>query len=684
MKKLSLIQACFWILLIYSIASIIRIFYSHPYFFEINNLLSPLDNISINLTFKFKPQKTPLVCFDDYCLSLVNEYNSGVYSLDFNRKNFGNDFILKPVKNYSLIYPNNSEKDFLNNIEDLYLYVGKNKYYYGQQDIKKFENKITQIQFDDYSKEIYHQITLPKNIKSNYRGCLNHCVIFFLSLFFNCNYFIFPYMGLFGCFLIYYFYSNQFNFKISNKIFYALFLLVVIINIFLRFYNIDFYPLSIDEIYTKTVAVENFSSCFKDAGNPGFFYIVQMLFYKLLPAGDFSPRLLSCIFGVCFSFSVFLFFKKFNKNFALFMMFFASMNIINISHSQNARAYSLCMLLGVLIAHFLIEYLNNSKLKNLVLYSILSLAAVHTHFMLSFFVFSNYVWGFFKLLKNKKEFIKFNLLNFLICASLIPYFLTTFKKSLSNNFNGWIEPLSINTLKDIMNFYFHSQTIFIIILIITSIYLISSIVFKNKINLEKRKIFLYLVYSIISVIFLASCFSFFVKPILDKRILLSLYGIFFLFEGVLILGIFKNFSNKTICFIKNAFSIILTFLFLFITTPDNARITHYLDNYIFFIQNDIKNYINNDFEIHALIVDNLKYLNNFDFENKDKIIWHVIDGLSGEYIQKIDKKELSNTNKKIILYLNNYATNIESEDFIKQNIKIYKTDFLSSGKIMLK
>lgn len=683
MKKISTVQVCFWILLIYSLFTIIKTFYVQPYFFEIKNLMFPLDDISINLEFESKTSKMPLVCFNDFCSNLVNEFNSGIYSIDFNRKNYGYNFIYEPVKKYSLIYPEKNKEEFLNKLKDVYIYVGKNKYYYSKDDLLKFENKTTEIDFDDYTKEKYYQIILPKDIKSNYRGYFNHFVIFFLSLFFNCRYFIYPYIGLLCCYLIYYFYSNQFNFKIKSNIFYTLFLIAILLSIFLRVYHLDFYNLSIDELYTKNFAIKNFSSCFKDAGNPPCFYIFEMLFYKIFPFGRISLKFLPCLFGICFPLSVFMFFKQINKNFALFMMFFASINIINISSSQNMRSYSLCMLLGVLVSYFLIKYLNNKKSKDLIFYTFLSMIALNTHFIMSVYVFTNFIWGFFKLLKDKKELIKFIVINFIVSMTMIPYLLISLKNSLEKDFNSWIEPLNIITAGKIMKYYFNNKVIFIIILLITIIYLITSVVFKNQTDSKKKNIFYYLVYTLISVIGIVFLISIFIKPIAELRILLSMYGIFFLFQGMLILGFEEKIKNKTLCFLKNLKTILLIFVFFFITCPENTRINNYLDNYIFFISNDIKQYIDKNYEIHAFILDKKELLDEFSFKDKDKIIWHVNDSLSIKHIKKIEKKDLSTTKRPVILYLNNYGVELESNYFQKNKIRTYRANTLINAKIML-
>ncbi len=636
MKNNKIIKSCFWILLIYSVFTILIIFFKYPYFYQIKNVFYSLNNIDVNLTLDKKISEKPLVCFDDYCSDLASYNNTTVYNVEFSGYENGLDFYLKPVKKYFVAYPYDKKDEFLNAFSDLYLYSGDKKYYFAKNDLLKFKTSIAQIKFD-YSQDShstkYYRIEL-EGVESNYNGVFNHFIIFVLSLFFNCKYFIFPYLGLLGCFLIYSFYrKDKNNCKKENcnsSRHYFLFSLILFLGVVLRFYNIENLPLYPDEIYTKTVAISSFQNCFKDPGNPPLFYLIEFLFCKLFNDSNFSLRFLSFLSGVGFVLAVYLFFKRINKNLALLMMFFASFNTINIIYSQSARCYSLCMVMCVLISYFFLKYLKNLNKKDLIIFSFLSVIAINLHYFCVVYVFSNFVYGIFVIFKNKnhKELLKF------VFVNLILIFINKF-----------------------------------------------------KINKIKKEVFLYLIFSIVFSLFIILIISIFVKPVLDKRILLSLYGLFILLQGVMISGVFEcNLLNNKNYFFKNLYSILLLFLFFSITQAGEFKITHNLNGYFFFIQNDIKNndYNKNIYEIHGIVIQDINFLKNFpEIEKLSDINWHVIDTLTKDKIEKISKKDLTKSNKKVILYLSNYGTSLDSNYFIEKQIKIYKTGANKSAKVVL-
>lgn len=695
MKNNKIIKSCFWILLIYSVFTILIIFFKYPYFYQIKNVFYSLNNIDVNLTLDKKISEKPLVCFDDYCSDLASYNNTTVYNVEFSGYENGLDFYLKPVKKYFIVYPYDKKDEFLSAFSDLYLYNGDKKYYFTKNDLLKFKTSIAQIKFD-YSQDShstkYYRIEL-EGVESNYNGVFNHFIIFVLSLFFNCKYFIFPYLGLLGCFLIYSFYrKDKNNCKKENcnsSRHYFLFSLILFLGVVLRFYNIENLPLYPDEIYTKTVAISSFQNCFKDPGNPPLFYLIEFLFCKLFNDSNFSLRFLSFLSGVGFVLAVYLFFKRINKNLALLMMFFASFNTINIIYSQSARCYSLCMVMCVLISYFFLKYLKNLNKKDLIIFSFLSVIAINLHYFCVVYVFSNFVYGIFVIFKNKnhKELLKFVFVNLICFLSFVPYLLISFKNSINQDFNSWIEPLSLIKLKSIISSYFINEKIFLIFLFIVFVNLILIFINKFKINKIKKEVFLYLIFSIVFSLFIILIISIFVKPVLDKRILLSLYGLFILLQGVMISGVFEcNLLNNKNYFFKNLYSILLLFLFFSITQAGEFKITHNLNGYFFFIQNDIKNndYNKNIYEIHGIVIQDINFLKNFpEIEKLSDINWHVIDTLTKDKIEKISKKDLTKSNKKVILYLSNYGTSLDSNYFIEKQIKIYKTGANKSAKVVL-
>ncbi len=675
--KLPIIQIAFWTLIFFSIFSILNIFKNYPYHFKINGFNYPINPITINLELKQRKNIDPLICFNDFCSTFEKDSFLNIYSIKFDENT--NDFFNSKIKNIYLAYPKNS--DLTNKIKMIDLYNGTNNKYFRNNDILKFKKTVLKITINNKLNE-YNAIQIP--FETNYKGSLNHFCILFLSLFYNFKIFIIPYFWLFIAFLLYYFNKDKFEFSFNNKTFTLTFLTILILGTILRINELTYFPLWLDEIYTKTCAITSFKSCFDDPGNPPMFYIIEFLITKIINNSNFSLRLIPLISGIIFPYATYLIFKNINRNFALFMMFLASINLISVYHSQEARTYSLCITISIFCIYFLFQYIKNQNTKNLIKYSILSIITINLHYYMVFFILFNGLWGLNKLIqnKNKKEITKFIFANITIFASFIPYLIHTFKSSLLTPFNSWIEKPALNTFIYTINEYFNNKYVFILITLITVIYIIlviSNQLFKKPtLNKNKKELFVYLFCSIIFILTTVFLISMYIKPILHKRLLLSCYGLLFLFEGILILGIYEIKKHQLL---KIIFQISLSFLFLSVTKPMCLREIYTLNDFMNFVKNDSIQY-EKTHEIHCITNDSEKYLDNFPtLKQNKKIIWHYIDTNSMNYIKKISKKDYIKGNKGVI-YLHDMSSDINKIGFLNPNARIYHTNSIRNLKLI--
>lgn len=673
-KKISVYVLSFWILIVFSLFSFLNVFKSYPYYTNVKNLTSPNEKITANIAFKSNINSNFLICFNDYCESPEADLFFGIYSIRFGYENPA--FRQNKVKEYSLAYTGD---EFLDNIENIDFHVGYKDYYFSKDDISKFKKKKIKIELTDSTKE-YDALILP--VKPNYTGTFNHVCTFILSLFYNGFSYIFCWIGLIFAYLIYQFNKKDFNFSINKNFYWAVFTGIMILGVILRINQINYHPLWLDEIYTKTSAIIDFSSCFKDAGNPPFFYILEFITSKIFNTSTTALRFLPFMFGSLSIFAIFLLFREYSKNFALLASLLTALNTIIIYHSQEARVYGLAIFLNIFITYLLFKYLKNPSDKNLILYSVFSIVAVNSHYYLILFTISNFIWGIVDLLEGKKELKKFALANILIFLTVIPYFIITFKTSLNGSFNSWIGSLSEEGFIYIINEYFNNKIIFILFSSLIVIFLIIGF-FKNVKFIDKNKenLFIYLVYTILFILVASGIISEVVKPILHKRLLLSCYGLFLMLQMSLLLTIFK-FENlsKYQSAIKGIYSIILICLYFSITNPMPLREIYSLDSYMNFIEADSK--INKDrFEIHAYINDSINYINNFPkIKELDYINWHIVDTNSNNYLKKINKKDL-NTKKDSIVYLNDINSDISKISQLNPFAKVYKTNTIRNLKI---
>ncbi len=675
MKKNKAVVICsFWALIIFAIYSIFNILHTYSYRFTIKNLNQTLKPISINLIPIQRFDEDIFVCFNSYCRSFDKDNFNNIYSYKFDDNDQA--FYKTKVKNIFILYPREF-KNFNKNIETIWLNVGNNDYYYNQKDIFKFTRKDLKMALDkDQTEQVYSAIKLP--IVNNYKGFLNHLSVLFLSLFYNWNFFIIPYFWLFVAYLIYFFNKDKFNFRFSSKFVYCALGGIILISIFLRIVNISYYPLWTDEVYTKAIAIENLKSCFSDPGNPPLFFVLEYLISKFAPLTNFNLRILPCCLGVLFVIFSYLLFKNLSKKQALFVAFLACVNSINIYHSQEARGYSLSMFLSVFAIYLLFNYLKKTNFINLFLYGIVTILLVNTNYYLVLFALTNFIWGIFSLIDDKKwkEIIKFTTINFLSALTFAPYFLISSSNALSSGFNGWIGELSKETFLYTINAYFINKYVFITLCFVLLANLIYCFATKTS---NRKNLFMYLVYTLTFILILASAISIFVKPIIHKRVLLSLYGIFFIMEAFVIIGAFHLKKLKPLSII---YSIILTFVYFSITTPMPLREICNLNDFINLIKNDAPRYAQ-EYEIHAITCDNKDYLRAYpEVLELDYIKWHFIDTNNGNHLEEIKKSDYVEGNKKAIIYFNSIGVDTERIGFLDPRVFVFRSNLTTASKII--
>lgn len=695
-SKYPIMKIAFLLLLCFSFISIITISYLNRYEMYVPKYSAPLAEVSINVTLKHKLDKGLFVCLGGDCTTFnsdnFNNVNTALFAV--------NDFHYYNKKSSKILLSSIFDTDKLkNSIESINLHVGTRDYYYDSDTIKNFQVAKLRVAFDDKDiakKEYYDALLLPQIATNNYKGIYNQISCAFLSLFYNWKYFIVPYFWLFIAFLLYIYKKDEINIDLklpnSSKAYYIAFGLIALIAVLLRLNLFNYYPLWIDEIYTKTNAIISLKGCFSDPGNPPLFYILELIFTKIFGTSNIALRFLPLVFGCLVPYVIYLIFREnteSNKNnfLALFAFFFASINTVLIYHSSEARSYSLSMLLSALMVYFLFRYLENYKKKDFICYISAAFLAVNTYFYLTVLAFVNFIWGVVSLVEDKKinEIKNFIIANVLVFVSFLPYVIYTFKNSVEKDFNSWIAPLTKDNLIYMMEEFFSNKYIFIILCVVLVIHLILNCLpekLLSKINLEKdekrENLFIYLVYALCFTFIILSVVSIAIKPILHKRLLLSLYSLFFMLQIISITTTFnfKKIENKMINglkIFKVVYCSILLLLCFAITKPMNLKDVYRIDPYMHFLLNDSKAYNAKNYEVHAIVAAKEEYLTHFLNKDDYKYIhWHFTDTTSGNTdLNKVDKEEYVKADINAVFYVSSLAADVGISSFFKSNYYPY-------------
>ena len=192
----------------------------------------------------------------------------------------------------------------------------------------------------------------------------------------------------------------------------------------------------IDEaaIYSQTRVdsiFDVYSNVMNQEGHIGpFYHILNYLFSQLFGYSEWALRMPSAIYGTI---SVILVYKVaellINKNAALFSSILLAFSPVHVWYSQEARMYSLWVMLMLAVTLLFIKLLEKGRLWLWILFTILASLSIWT-FLNSIFVFAAiglYLVIFFK--KYKKELCIYIVCMFVVVASYLPGIITLLAKA---------------------------------------------------------------------------------------------------------------------------------------------------------------------------------------------------------------------------------------------------------------
>ena len=423
-----------------------------------------------------------------------------------------------------------NENDSISFIDNISIFIGNKLFYFNSFDISEWEG-IKSNDYTDYNipLEMYKKSLIKPWI--NWYGDFNYILQIIMEIITQPHKYLFVYF--IGLIILLLFYRNLYSLvnKYSRLFEIILLLALLVFGFLIRINTITRYSAWVDELFSAvTVSNPNRSivNIFKDAGNPPFYYFLLRTWFSVFGWTETAGRLLSSILGTMGIISLYWFVKYIcGKKYAFISAFLLTISYTSVGYSNEIRPYILLITLGPLVSLYLLKLLEKADFKNGLFYTILGILLVNTHYYGVLFIIGNFLFYFIhkrytferlivyflsgKYSTEKKEIIKFFLVNVLITISFIPYFFITFLPNalLNNNFNSWIP-------KPGKNDYF----LFIILFFLYIIVRILLFILKKNNLYSRRKILLfhYSFFSIIYIYFSALIISLY-RPILTFRYL---------------------------------------------------------------------------------------------------------------------------------------------------------------------
>ena len=227
-------------------------------------------------------------------------------------------------------------------------------------------------------------------------------------------------------------------------------ILVIILGLALRAYSLGTESIWLDEaesIYESTLTIAEMSS---HSNQPPLYFLILNWWIHLWGTGEIAIRSLSVIFGVLAVFMTYLAGKElFDSKTGLIASFISAISQFYIYHAQDARAYSLLLLLSLVSCFFFIKILKQDKIWHYPCYFLATVLLGYTHIYGIFIIASQIVYFLIFWKKYQPQRIKLSstIAGTLMCLSPVAILLGP--KAMSIAAEGfWIPQPSLGSIGD--------------------------------------------------------------------------------------------------------------------------------------------------------------------------------------------------------------------------------------------
>ncbi len=168
----------------------------------------------------------------------------------------------------------------------------------------------------------------------------------------------------------------------NNKVI-LLLLLVIALGSFLRIYDLGAESIWLDEAHSARVSSQTLTSTIAEAASglhPPLYFVILHFWMGLFGNSEVALRSLSAIFGII---SILLIYQVgialFNREVGLISSFLSAVSHFHIQYSQEARPYTLLLLLSLLSFLFFIQILKHERKWYYPCYLLANILLVYTH-----------------------------------------------------------------------------------------------------------------------------------------------------------------------------------------------------------------------------------------------------------------------------------------------------------------
>jgi mannosyltransferase len=198
----------------------------------------------------------------------------------------------------------------------------------------------------------------------------------------------------------------------SDSRYIQLLIMLTISAFVLRFYNLGFNSLWLDEASTNLIALKSFGDIWQTMlgveFNPPLFYWMEHILISLLGNSEFILRLLPALFGVAVIPVIYLVGTEFrNRNVGIITAAAFTFSPFLILYSQEARSYSMMLFFTACAMLFYFKALKSNDIKNWVVFGAFSALAFWSHFYAFVMIVSCLIYAMMVHIKEIKKDINY-------------------------------------------------------------------------------------------------------------------------------------------------------------------------------------------------------------------------------------------------------------------------------------
>lgn len=160
---------------------------------------------------------------------------------------------------------------------------------------------------------------------------------------------------------------------------------IILLGLLLRVYQLDFQSLWLDELHSVIGASPERTTAeviqYAKSDQPPFYFILLHFWMNVFGDTGYFARLLSVVFGVFAILMIYILGRRFRgTTVGLALALMLAVNFHGIYFSQEARFYSLFLLLSLLTYYFFLEVLTKGKAHRYFFFGLVSVLNAYTHY----------------------------------------------------------------------------------------------------------------------------------------------------------------------------------------------------------------------------------------------------------------------------------------------------------------